>query len=202
MDSCKRLSSPLPSETIGNTASIQEDLYSDRTIRCADRNFHVYRFARELRSLINHSFVLMGKIYIDRSGCARGREMYQKWKSPPFSVEQLIGICRDFFEAQNFPLALQMMRPDRSILNVQITPVNAVQTLRIERKGKVIRLTCLPLSHASDGLGRLGGLLGTDRVLKNETQEQLFLDRIEQQFWDNLDRRLPEIAAAADHLEK
>ncbi len=87
---------------------------------------------------------------------------------------------------------------EKSLLKANIAPIGATQTIRIERKRKRIRLTYLPLSHAADGFARLGGLLVTGRAVKAEAQKQLFLDHLEHQFWETLDRDLATLAAQTD----
>ncbi len=122
--------------------------------------------------------------------------MYQEWDSPRFTVAQLADIARGFFEARSSRTALEIKSAKRTLVKAQIARINETQTIIIEYKGRKIRLTYLPLSHARDGLARLGGLLVTGRALKVEVDKQLFLDNIEQQFWENLDNRLAELTVA------
>lgn len=124
--------------------------------------------------------------------------MYQEWDSPTFTAEILLQLCRDFFASQNFSTSIESQGKDKSLLKANIAPIGATQTIRIERKGRGIRLTYLPLSHAADGFARLGGLLVTGRVVKGEAQKQLFLDHLEHQFWENLDLALASFAAQTD----
>ncbi len=116
--------------------------------------------------------------------------MYQDWESSAVQIGQLVEVCRDFFEARNFQIGLETKGVDKSVIRVKISPVGQTLTLVLERRGKMIRLSYLPLSHTQDALARLGGLLVTGQIVKTEAQKQAFLDQLEQQFWENLDQRL------------
>lgn len=124
--------------------------------------------------------------------------MYQEWDSPPFTADELLELCKDFFTSQNFPTVVESKGRENSILKAHISPINATQTIRIERKGRKIRLAYTPLSHAADGLARLGGLLVTGRAVKAEAQKQLLLDDVERQFWESLDRKIATFVAHTD----
>ncbi len=120
--------------------------------------------------------------------------MYQEWESPPFDVGKLLEICKEFFGGQNFPASVEQKKRDKWVIQAQIAPISKVQTLIVERKGKKIRLTFVPIGHAEDGLTRLGGLLVSGRVYKTMTRNQIFLDGVENQFWENLDRKIVQLA--------
>lgn len=120
--------------------------------------------------------------------------MYQEWEDPSFSIEQLIELCTGFFHDHDFAAKFENRKKDKTLIIARIEPIGENATLVIEQKKRRLKLTFLPLSHSSDGLARLGGFLVTGRTFKAEAEKQLFLDRLEQQFWDNLDRKLPEIS--------
>ena len=124
--------------------------------------------------------------------------MYQEWDSPSFTAEMLLQVCIDFFASQNFSTSIESQGKEKSLLKASITSIGATQTIRIERKGRRIRLTYPPLSHTTDGFARLGALLVTGRVVKAEAQKQLFLDHLEHQFWESLDRALASLVPRTD----
>ncbi len=103
---------------------------------------------------------------------------------------RLSELCKEFFEARNFHTELEINSRNKILVKIQISPINLTKVLTIESKGRKIRLTFPAPSHASDGLMRLGGLLVTGRTFKTGSERDLFLDRLEQQFWEYLDREL------------
>ncbi len=116
--------------------------------------------------------------------------MYQEWESPSFTIEQLTEFCREFFESNRFSTDVERRREDRARITVEISPINERHTLTVERKGSRLKLTFPPLSRTSYDLARLGSIFVTGWGLRNAAEKELFLDRLEQQFWENLDRRL------------
>ena len=121
--------------------------------------------------------------------------MYQEWDSPQFTSSQLSEFCKEFFEARNFHTESSIQGDRKILVKTVISPINTVNTLTIESKGRKIRLTFPPPSHATDGLMRLGALLVTGRAFKAESEKAIFLDTLEQQFWEYLDSKLATIPA-------
>lgn len=116
--------------------------------------------------------------------------MYQEWKSPLFTSLQLSELCKEFFQTRDFQTELLKKGSNKLLLKIRISPINLTKTLTIESKGRKLRLTFPPPSHASDGLMRLGGLLVTGRAFKTGSEKEIFLDSLEQQFWEYLDSKL------------
>ncbi len=120
--------------------------------------------------------------------------MYQEWKSPSFSIEQLIQLSTQFFKDHGYPTSVEVKGKGKTLVRARIDPIGETQTITVEHRGGRMRITFPPLSHATDGLARLSGLLLTGRAYAAEAKKQLILDGIEQQFWETLDKKLAEIA--------
>lgn len=119
--------------------------------------------------------------------------MYQEWESPSFTMDHLVKFCLEFFKSKQFRVQTEMKGTMKAVVIADIEPISERQSLVIEKIGSMLRLTFPPLSRSSSRFATIGTLFGTGVRVRNETEKQMVLDRIEEQFWGRLEERVAEI---------
>src|SRR5712692_4750547 len=121
--------------------------------------------------------------------------MYQEWETPSFGFEELIEFCAEFFKSRQLSASVKRKGADVAVVSTNVTPSLGTLSLVVEHMGSMLKLTFPPPSRTRGDLNRFLGIFVTGLGIKADAERQLFLDRLELDFWEYLDRRLAELEA-------
>lgn len=124
--------------------------------------------------------------------------MFQEWETPSFSFDQLIEFCLEFFKSRRFSANVETTGATVAVVKADLESSVGTLSLTIEHIGTTFKLTFPPPSRSGRDLNRFLGIFVTGLGVKGDAERQLFLDRLEQDFWEYLDQRLADLAVKSD----
>ena len=124
--------------------------------------------------------------------------MFQEWEIPSFRFDQLIEFCMEFFKSRRFSASVERKGAALAVVKADLASPLGTLSVTVEHIGTTLKLTFPPPSRAGRDLNRFIGIFVTGLGVKGDAERQLFLDRLEQDFWEYLDQRLADLAAESD----
>ena len=120
--------------------------------------------------------------------------MFQEWETPSFGLDQLIEICMEFFKSREFSASVERKGTAVAVVKADLASSLGTLSLTVEHIGTTLKLTFPPPSRSGRDLNRFLGIFVTGLGIRGDAERQLFLDRLEQDFWEYLDQRLADLA--------